>query len=176
MIELICPTHRPQLQLGNQGQSVAHLQQAINARLDLLGIPTELVARLKIDGEFGSFTLQVVRYLQCLSFTAVDGIVGSETWTALCEGSSRMPILSHGSTGALVKTVQQVLQNLDFYHSAVDGIFEAFTQAAIKQYQTARQLPNNGIIRPSTWEKLSQDYSGHGPRCLIRIYGSVVVE
>jgi peptidoglycan hydrolase-like protein with peptidoglycan-binding domain len=172
MTELICPTYRPLLQLGSQGQPVKDLQQVINGRLDLLNIPTNLVKRLQIDGNFGPVTQQVVCYLQCLSFITVDGLVDAETWSALCEGVSRLPILSHGSTGTLVEIVQQVLQDLNYYDGMIDGIFGPLTQTAVKNYQTIHHLPSNGIIRPLIWEQLSKDYS-YGSRCFPHIYDSI---
>jgi peptidoglycan hydrolase-like protein with peptidoglycan-binding domain len=175
-IKLICPTHRPTLYIGSQGLAVSDLQQAINSRLDLLGIPSELVAQLQIDADFGPATLNAVEYLQCLSFIAVDGVVGVETWAALCEGSNRLPILGYGSTGVLVTAVQTLLQDLGYYRAYIDGEFGAWTQAAVQQYQKAHQLYADGVIRSLTWDKLSKDCSGHGPRCFVRVYGSVVVD
>lgn len=54
-----------------------------------------------------------------------------------------------GSTGAAVEAVQKLVGNLN-----VDGIFGPDTEAAVKAFQAAHDLTEDGIVGPHTWGSL----------------------
>ncbi|MGI5839991.1 MAG: LysM peptidoglycan-binding domain-containing protein, partial [bacterium] len=67
---------------------------------------------------------------------------------------SPMPTLRRGSTGPYVTFLQARLTDLGFSPGPVDGIFGAQTEAAVKAFQTARNLTPDGIVGPATWGRL----------------------
>ncbi|MBP5177875.1 MAG: spore cortex-lytic enzyme [Clostridia bacterium] len=55
-----------------------------------------------------------------------------------------------GSTGSVVKTIQQKLKNWGYYTGAVDGIYGAKTKAAVVYFQKKNSLAVDGIAGPKT--------------------------
>jgi peptidoglycan hydrolase-like protein with peptidoglycan-binding domain len=150
-----CPTARPELAQGSTGASVVAMQQAVNARLAALGAPGALT--LVADGDFGPKTLKAVKYIQCVAFLAIDGIVGPNTWGYICNGENSLPRLfrtNPQNNAAMLKEVQRLLKADGYYAGAVDGIFGAQTEAAVKAYQRDSSLTQDGIVGPNTWMKL----------------------
>jgi peptidoglycan hydrolase-like protein with peptidoglycan-binding domain len=67
-------------------------------------------------------------------------------------------VLEVGATGLKVTKLQSALKQLNFYFSAVDGIFGAKTKAAlIKFKQSLSHLPNNGLVDAETILQLDED-------------------
>lgn len=66
--EPLPPAERRELEAGDSGADVAHVQT-------VLGIPA--------DGEFGALTEAAVQGFQAAMNLAIDGIVGEQTWDAL---------------------------------------------------------------------------------------------
>lgn len=67
--------------------------------------------------------------------------------------------LRKGSTGGEVETIQILLNALGFRDQngaflAVDGIFGAKTEYAVKSYQRARGLAVDGIVGAQTWNRI----------------------
>jgi peptidoglycan hydrolase-like protein with peptidoglycan-binding domain len=150
---ITCPVVRPTLAPGSTGSNVVTLQQAINARLAILGAPSAL--RLATDGSYGPRTIKAVKYIQCVAFRSVDGITGPMTWGYLCNGEISLPVLSLGSSNvAVIKEIQRILKFDGFYAGAVDGLFSPATKAAVKAYQVASSLFPDGEIGANTWMKL----------------------
>ena len=76
-----------------------------------------------------------------------------------------MPILRKGSTGALVKQMQDRLftggyynveLNMNNHRSKVDGIFGLETESAIKHIQKNAGLAVDGIVSNRTWFEISK--------------------
>ena len=63
--------------------------------------------------------------------------------------STTVVSVSYGSTGSLVKTVQQRVGGL-----TVDGVFGPKTLAAVKSFQSAKHLVVDGVAGPLTWKAL----------------------
>lgn len=68
--------------------------------------------------------------------------------------SKKYPTVKRGSKGAAVKTLQELL-NQNGSKLAVDGIFGAKTEAAVKAYQKKHKLSVDGIVGPKTWASLT---------------------
>ncbi len=147
----IFPINRPFLVIGSSGSAVTEMQKLLNQRLLELPYFQHEVA---VTGYFGQNTLVLVKYLQCLVFLPVDGIVGPKTWAYLCEGVSSLPQLSLGSTGSFVKAVQEELKSIHYYRGAIDGHFDSNTALSVQAFQTSRQLIAHGIIEIQTWTEL----------------------
>lgn len=62
--------------------------------------------------------------------------------------------LKKGSTGSLVKTVQQKLKNWGYYSGSVDGIYGSQTVAAVKYFQRKNGLSVDGICGNKTLNAL----------------------
>ena len=59
--------------------------------------------------------------------------------------------LSRGSRGVEVRVVQQRLNAMDFSCGLADGIFGRKTTKAVRAFQRAALLNNNGIVSMNTW-------------------------
>jgi len=150
---ITCPIARPALNPSSTGYAVTQLQQSINARLGVLGAPGSL--RLITDGDYGPKTTKAVKYIQCVAFLSVDGIVGPITWDYLCNGEISLPVLSVGSHNmVMIKEIQRILKFDGFYTGTLDGVFGSNTRAAVMAYQGASSLFPDGRVGANTWMKL----------------------
>ena len=64
------------------------------------------------------------------------------------------PILRVGMQGPAVTTLQQRLRTLGLYRRAVNGVFDASTQAAVIAAQQRFKLTADGVVGPATWSAL----------------------
>lgn len=55
-----------------------------------------------------------------------------------------------GSSGEDVKKLQQKLQELDFYHKEIDGLFGQGVEQAVKEFQQNQGFAADGVAGPST--------------------------
>lgn len=143
---------------GSTGPDVALIQTWLN------GIRTRYpsIRSLTVDGKYGANTEAAVREFQRIAELAVDGKVGVNTWNALYANHSyivnpgeRYPGISirSGNKGATVKSMQQQL-TAKGYGTAADGIHGANTTTAVKAFQRANGLTQDGIVGSKTWAKL----------------------
>lgn len=65
-----------------------------------------------------------------------------------------------GSTGTVVKTIQQKLKNWGYYTGKVDGIFGAKTKEAVLYFQRRNKLTVDGIVGTKTLQALGISTSG----------------
>jgi peptidoglycan hydrolase-like protein with peptidoglycan-binding domain len=61
--------------------------------------------------------------------------------------------VQQGSQGAAVRAVQSQLKSRGVA-IAVNGTFDAQTDAALRAYQQGHGLTVDGIVRPQTWQAL----------------------
>lgn len=72
------------------------------------------------------------------------------------------PAKQRGDRDQAVRTLQHLLN----HHGAAlepDGVFEAGTEAEVRRFQAAGDLPADGAVGPATWEALVVDVA-HGDR------------
>ena len=82
------------------------------------------------------------------------------------------PTIAPGATGDAVKRLQRALRRTPDLELAVDGIFGAATEQAVKKFQLGNGLTVDGICGPQTWGKLPDG----GPMPLLQegVTGDVV--
>ncbi len=133
---------------GDRGPAVEDVQK----RLLVLGFD---LGPTGVDGVFLGATLSAVRSFQRQHGLSEDGTVGSETWAALVDATFRLgdrllylryPYLH----GADVSVLQGALNVLGFACGVPDGIFGAFTERAVGEFQSNVGLPRDGIAGPET--------------------------
>jgi murein L,D-transpeptidase YcbB/YkuD len=67
-------------------------------------------------------------------------------------GSSQL--LKEGSSGPLVKQLQQRLKEKGLNPGTIDGVFGLGTKAAVRAFQKANKLEADGIVGQQTWKAL----------------------
>jgi 3D (Asp-Asp-Asp) domain-containing protein len=65
-------------------------------------------------------------------------------------GPAQGPVIKYGDRGADVKRVQKLLADSGFYPGALDGVYGGGTVQAVKSFQTAYNLPADGIVGRET--------------------------
>ena len=65
------------------------------------------------------------------------------------------PTLRFGSRGRFVRYLQFVLQVQGYNVGGVDGVFGTNTQNAVKAFQLANGLIDDGVVGPNTWNKIN---------------------
>ena len=135
-------TAKPFARLGDKGQVVRSLQQALVAQ----GVSVSG----GVDGIFGQGTLNAVKTFQSNKGLVASGEVNSTT--AFLLGLAPSPALpARGQRGALVTSLQQSLVSASIsVRGGVDGIFGAGTTAAVSAYQTSRGLAVTGVVDIAT--------------------------
>jgi peptidoglycan hydrolase-like protein with peptidoglycan-binding domain len=141
-------TSNPLLQKGSQGKNVEDLQRMLNSKVGSS-------QQIGTDGIFGASTEKLAKVMQYRYFLDQDGRVGSDTWHVLCVDTLvEKPLLRIGSNGVIVTRVQHVLKDASYYTGAIDGIFGAQMDQAVKAMQKKRGLPPDGAIGDRTWAVL----------------------
>lgn len=64
------------------------------------------------------------------------------------------PALRAGLSGTSVRALQTRLQQLGFNPGGLDGAFGPNTEAAVRRFQAAHHLQNDGVVGPQTWRAL----------------------
>lgn len=136
------------IERGARGPAVEDIQK----RLLRLGYQ---LGSSGVDGVFLGETLEAVRAFQRTRSIAVDGVVGPETWSALVDATftlgDRLLYLKYPFFhGADVKTLQGALNVLGFACGSSDGIFGAFTERAVREFQLNTGQPADGIVGTDT--------------------------
>ena len=127
---------RRELAYDDEGEDVKRLQQ----RLLNLGCTT-----FAADGHFGGNTARAVRIFQYTNDLPQTGTADLATLKRLFSADAAAPdhpMLSAGSNGDDVKTLQQRLRNLGFANISADGDYGASTQTAVEtlqKYMRARE-------------------------------------
>jgi peptidoglycan hydrolase-like protein with peptidoglycan-binding domain len=162
------------IRLGDRGPAVEDVQR----RLLVLG---HELGPTGVDGVFLAATKDAVAEFQRTLDLDADGVVGERTWAALVDATFslgdrllylRYPYL-HGRD---VRALQGTLNALGFACGAVDGIFGAFTERGVRDFQLSTGHPVDGIVGSETvrtlmnlrhvWEGKdtdSPDFSKVGP-------------
>jgi len=133
--------------VGSSGPDVVALQDLLQAHGIAVGV----------DGVYGPQTATAVRRFQAAQpGLAQDGVVGPQTWPRL------IITVRQGATGPAVRAAQDELAHKDGAGIAVDGVFGPATDAAVRAFQRAHGLDQDGIVGPRTWQALVTGSGGTG--------------
>ncbi len=151
------------LRVGSSGQYVKDLQKMLN----------NAGFTLSVDGQFGQQTKNAVIAFQKKYNLAQDGIAGQQTFYKLKStynkttitnepASSPKPpttwtgqVLKEGSSGEVVKSLQNMLEKAGFDLGAVDGKFGSKTKAAVLAFQKKVGIQQDGIAGNQTYAHLN---------------------
>jgi len=145
------------LRRGDRGREVVDLQ----TRLQALGLD---LGNRGIDGVFGPTTLVAVRAFQQGVGVLADGLVGEVTWREIVEAGYRpgdrlLYIRQPPFRGADVAELQKMLNDLGFDPGSVNGLFDARTARAIRDFQKNAGLVADALIDAATF-KILHTYAG----------------
>lgn len=169
------------LSQGARGENVLELQFILNMLAEYYdSIPTVIQ-----DGIFDARTKNSVVEFQRTFGLSADGVVGPATWNKLyavyrgIENNVSVPPITErpplqipaypgspltiGSSGQNVHIMQEALNVIHTIHPNVplidvDGNFGPATQNAVKAFQRSVGLAPDGIIGPTTWGKIAEQY------------------
>lgn len=136
------------IERGARGPAVEDVQRR------LLGLGYDL-GPTGIDGVFLGKTLDAVSAFQRAKGLDEDGVVGDATWSALVDATFilgdrvlylRLPYFH----GVDVRVLQGALNALGFACGEPDGIFGAFTERAVREFQVNVAQPADGIAGAET--------------------------
>lgn len=137
------------MKVGSSGDDVYKLQENLNK----LGYNTG-----KPDGKYGNGTKSAVAKFQILYGISSDGIAGVTTQDAITKSINRMNsgILSRGQISNDVKILQNNLITLGYLSGNADGQFGAGTESAVKAFQKAYKLSQDGLAGKETRSKITE--------------------
>ncbi|HRL48987.1 MAG TPA: peptidoglycan-binding domain-containing protein [Propioniciclava sp.] len=71
--------------LHGRGSAVSRIQRTLNARRNAIQLPTgvSFPGLLNVDGQYGTKTVEMAKFVQTFSNLSVDGYVGQNTWNLL---------------------------------------------------------------------------------------------
>jgi N-acetylmuramoyl-L-alanine amidase len=68
----------------------------------------------------------------------------------ICLSKAEAAVYKQGSTGSVVRQIQQKLSDWGYYAGPVDGIYGSKTVAAVKYFQSKNGLTADGVCGPAT--------------------------
>lgn len=174
------PTSAPTTEAPSPTTPVAPTTTAAPAYLMTAGSTSdqvrELQSRLKqlewydgtISGTYDDTTTAGVRGFQSKRGMPESGSVDAATWTTLTR-MTRQPtddemhnrlapgpaLLKQGATGAPVRDLQARLKQIGWWSGDVVDQYAASTAAAVKSFQTKREIPVTGEVDQRTLDKLN---------------------
>ena len=120
--------------------------KALQRQLTWLGFHPGLV-----DGRYGPQTTEAVRRFQEVRGLPADGVAHPPTLTALRAGTPDRPFSGRAQR---VQELQRELTGLGFEPGPDDGRYGPRTTDAVKRFQRAKQLPDDGIADQATLDAL----------------------
>lgn len=98
------------------------------------------------DGVAGNNTIEAIKKFQKANKLAQDGIAGKATQSKIQELLTESYVLKLGDSGSKVKNLQEALNKLGFLCGTADGDFGKKTLAAVKSFQKAVSLSQDGVV------------------------------
>jgi len=139
---------------GDEGEAVKQAQRALRRTPD---------PALQVDGEFGPLTEAATKEFQKDAGLAVTGVVDRATWNALPSGDP-MPTLSKGSTGDVVRSLQEILTKgayglWETIPKGIDGDFGSNTSKSVIAFQTWAGVKADGVVGQQTWDAVTLEFT-----------------
>ena len=150
------------LKLNSQGTKVSQLQ----TDLKQLGY-----YYAEITGHFGERTEAAVKAFQKAKGLTADGVAGTKTLNAIAaavdkaggsSSGSSSTNMKLGSTGTAVSALQQNLTTLGYYYGDVTGHYGNLTQQAVKKFQKAKGLTQDGVASTATLNAITSALKNAG--------------
>ena len=150
------------LKLNSQGTKVSQLQ----TDLKQLGY-----YYAEITGNFGEKTEAAVKAFQKAKGLMADGVAGKKTLDAIAaavdkaggsSSGSSSTNMKLGSTGTAVSALQQNLTTLGYYYGDVTGHYGNLTQQAVKKFQKAKGLTQDGVASTATLNAITSALKNAG--------------
>ena len=150
------------LKLNSQGTKVSQLQ----TDLKQLGYYSA-----EITGNFGAKTEAAVKAFQKAKGLTADGVAGTKTLNAIAaavdkaggsSSGSSSTNMKLGSTGTAVSALQQNLTTLGYYYGDVTGHYGNLTQQAVKKFQKAKGLTQDGVASTATLNAITSALKNAG--------------
>ena len=150
------------LKLNSQGTKVSQLQ----TDLKQLGY-----YYAEITGNFGERTEAAVKAFQKAKGLTADGVAGTKTLNAIAaavdkaggsSSGSSSTNMKLGSTGTAVSALQQNLTTLGYYYGDVTGHYGNLTQQAVKKFQKAKGLTQDGVASTTTLNAITSALKNAG--------------
>lgn len=150
------------LKLNSQGTKVSQLQ----TDLKQLGY-----YYAEITGNFGEKTEAAVKAFQKAKGLTADGVAGKKTLDAIAaavdkaggsSSGSSSTNMKLGSTGTAVSALQQNLTTLGYYYGDVTGHYGNLTQQAVKKFQKAKGLTQDGVASTATLNAITSALKNAG--------------
>ena len=150
------------LKLNSQGTKVSQLQ----TDLKQLGY-----YYAEITGNFGEKTEAAVKAFQKAKNLTADGVAGKKTLDAIAaavdkaggsSSGSSSTNMKLGSTGTAVSALQQNLTTLGYYYGDVTGHYGNLTQQAVKKFQKAKGLTQDGVASTATLNAITSALKNAG--------------
>ncbi|MCS6812301.1 MAG: peptidoglycan-binding protein [Cyanobacteria bacterium] len=92
-------------------------------------------------------------YVDADGYTGQVAVTSSSLTMAQASSITRRT-LRVGNQGEDVRELQAALKLLGYFTGAIDGIFGAQTEAAVRRFQSAAGTDSDGIVGAATWSKL----------------------
>jgi N-acetylmuramoyl-L-alanine amidase len=140
------------LRRGDRGREVVDLQ----TRLQALGLD---LGDRGIDGVFREGIELAVKAFQQALGLLVDGLVGPITWREIVEagyraGGRSLYLRQPPFRGADVVELQRMLNDLGFDPGAVNGLFDARTARAVRDFQKNAGLQDDSVVDAGVFKVL----------------------
>jgi len=141
----------PVIKKNSTGADVAFAQKQL-----LVYMPSEAYY-VVVDGVFGTVTEDAVKAFQKKCGLTQDGIVGSGTWPRLGP-NVYANMASYWNKKLSIEEVQRLLKISGRYTGTIDGLFGPNTENAIKNFQQAYGIAQDGIWGKQCWGITEQGY------------------
>lgn len=135
---------------GDKGTIVSDIQEKLK-ELEYYNYPS-------ITGYYGPVTEQAVKSFQSTNGIVADGIVGTETMTALNSENAKSLCIYPGDRSSDVVQLQKRLSELGYFSGPTTGYFGTVTADALKEFQAQNGLSVDAKAGKNTREVL---YSGN---------------
>ncbi|MBR6965845.1 MAG: peptidoglycan-binding protein [Clostridia bacterium] len=162
LLFFVRPAAGETLRYGMKGEAVRTLQQALIEQGHLNGAA---------DGVFGSKTEDAVKAYQKKKGLKADGLAGNQTLAALGihekvkeQQQKKKPgyfsndysTVSEESKAARIRLLQKALIQMNYLKSAEDGVYGTITKNAVRSFQKAHGLEQDGVAGAKTLQAVEK--------------------
>lgn len=108
-----------------------------------------------LKGEYTPKLVDAIRAWKSSRGLKVSDAWSQRNWVALFASAVENPVLKVGSTGSDVRRLQRALNAAsDAARLPVSGIFDGFTERAVRSYQARNKLEDSGVAGSEVWASL----------------------